>query len=451
MKRFFSTLLLLVVCSVAGFAAGQVLEKLKKIPQISDIREMKVDLFDEYYQFWFEQPVDHTDPSKGTFKQKVFLGHKKTDAPVIVELEGYKIWSEKAGELAVLLKGNQLTIEHRFFDQSVPEGEIPWEYLTIKQAADDQHEIIQAMKKNVYPASQWISTGISKGGQTTIFHRYFYPEDVDISVPYVAPLNLEYVDPRLGKFLEKLGTTKNNLESIFGGGSSQQDCHYAIRDFQLLCFKNRDRLLPRFKELAAQKGYTYQTAGGEARALNLIILEYPFAFWQWGNSCEEIPNAEEYDWDEILAYLTKVSAPDFFEDKYIEQMQPFFYAALTETGMYNYDIKPFKKYLEDEKENIDFSFTMPAGVVKKPFNATQMQAINKWLQTDAARILFVYGGNDPWYATEVDLKKNWKCRKYVRGDMSHTCRIKDFDPVSREDLIDTLKEWMTETKSRNEK
>ena len=73
-----------------------------------------------------------------------------------------------------------------------------------------------------------------------------------------------------------------------------------------------------------------------------------------------------------------------------------------------------------------------------------MKAINEWLQTDAERILFVYGGSDPWYATGVDLKKNGKCRKYVRGDMSHACRIKDFDPVSIEDLLDTLNEWMKE-------
>ena len=98
----------------------------------------------------------------------MLLGHKQSDAPVIVELEGYNIWSSEEGELANILKGNQLTIEHRFFDQSVPEGGIPWENLTIKQAADDQHEIIQAIRQKIYPASKWISTGISKGGQTTI-------------------------------------------------------------------------------------------------------------------------------------------------------------------------------------------------------------------------------------------------------------------------------------------
>ncbi len=45
-------------------------------------------------------------------------------------------------------------------------------------------------------------------------------------------------------------------------------------------------------------------------------------------------------------------------------------------------------------------------VLKKSlFNDKQMKAINEWLQTDAERILFVYGGSDPWYATGVDLKK----------------------------------------------
>ena len=217
MKKFLGTLLWICCCSVALFAEGNMLEKLKQIPQVSDIQELKVDSFEEYYQFWFEQPVDHNDPSKGTFKQKVLLGHKKQDAPVVAELEGYNIWSQQAGELTKLFNANQLTVEHRFFDESVPAGGIPWEYLTIRQAATDHHEIIQAIKTHLYPRSKWISTGISKGGQTTIFHRYFYPEDVDVSVPYVAPLNLEYIDPRLESFLEKLGANRLSLTDVMTG------------------------------------------------------------------------------------------------------------------------------------------------------------------------------------------------------------------------------------------
>lgn len=443
MRRALCTLMAVMICSVMAFAGDGVLEKLQQIPQVCNIKKLEVSPFREYYEFWFTQPVDHGNAAAGTFRQKVLLGHFSDAAPVIVELEGYAIGSAKAGELAGLFKGNQLTIEHRFFDKSVPEGGIPWEYLTIKQAADDQHAIIQAVKQQLYPSSKWVSTGISKGGQTTIFHRYFYPDDVDVSVPYVAPLNLEYVDPRLDKFLNKLGMVKEGVGSFFGTGSVPENCRYSVRDFQILCFKHLDELLPHLKRTATENGYTFKKVGGEERALQLMILEYPFAFWQWGNSCEEIPDTEEAgDWEEIFDYLAKVSTPDFFEDSYIERMQPFFYAALTEIGMYDYNIKPFKKFLKDNK-NIDFSFTWPEGAERKPFNAVQMKKINEWLQTDAEKILFVYGGSDPWYATAVDLKKNDKCRKYVRGDMSHVCRIKDIDPVSREDLIETLREWLS--------
>lgn len=443
MRKICCVLVLMLLFTATVFAGEGVLERLRMIPQISDIKELKIDEFNEYYQFCFEQPIDHTNPSKGTFKQRVLLGHRDYNAPVIVELEGYYLYTPEAGELTRLFKGNQLTIEHRFFDGSVPEGNIPWDCLTIKQAADDQHAIIQAIKKQIYPSAKWVSTGISKGGQTTIFHRYFYPADVDVSVPYVAPLNLEYVDPRLEKFLDRLGNGKGNFNTMFAG-EDVNAAHWTVRDFQLLCFKNQDKLAGMLDSLAQARNYTYQTVGGVKRALQLIILEYPFAFWQWGHNPADIPEEESSEWSEIFDYLVRISSPDFFEDKYMERMRPFFYAALTETGMYEYNIKPFKKYMPDEKDNIDFSFAMPAGVVQKAFNEAQMKAINKWLQTDAEKILFVYGGSDPWYATGVDLKNNWKCRKYVRGDMSHTCRIKDFDPVSKEDLIDTLKEWLEE-------
>ncbi len=441
MRRFCSVLAIMLLFSATVFAGDGILEKLRAIPHISDIKTLEVANFKEYYQFYFEQPIDHADPSKGTFRQRVLLGHNDVCAPVIAELEGYGIHTAEAGELAMLFNGNQLTIEHRFFDSSVPEGDIPWDCLTIKQAADDQHEIIQAVKKEIYPDSKWVTTGISKGGQTTIFHRYFYPEDADVSVPYVAPLNLEYIDPRLEKFLDRLGNGKGGFNSMFAG-EDVNAVRWTVRDFQLLCFRNQERLAVMLDSLAQAKGYTYQTVGGVKRALQLLILEFPFSFWQWGYNPADIPEEESAEWNEIFGYLVRVSSPDFFEDKYIERMRPFFYAALTETGMYAYNVKPFKKYMPDEDNSIDFSFAMPAGVGRKSFNEGQMKAIEKWLQTKAEKILFVYGGRDPWYATGVNLKDNWKCRKYVRGDMSHLCRIKDFDPVSKEDLMDTLKEWL---------
>lgn len=440
MKRLIVVLVLSALV-LEGRAEKQVLEKLQQIKEVSGIKEMQVEPFAEYYEFWYEQPVDHDNPAGGTFKQKVLLGHKKEKAPVIVELQGYSIWTADEGELAGLLKGNQLTIEHRFFDKSVPEGGIPWEYLTIRQAAADQHEIIQAIRAKIYPQSKWITTGISKGGQTTIFHRYFYPEDVDISVPYVAPLNLKKTDPRIEKFLSRAGVNKGEWGSLFfGNGDAQRNCYYSVRDFQLVCFKNKKELLPLFEGYAGEKGYTFTKAGGLERALELVILEFQFSFWQWGHECGNIPE-EEDGLDMIFEYLVKVSSPSFFDDNEIRRMQPFFYAALTEIGMYEYQVKPFRKYIED-KDNITFDFTLPEGVKLKPFDEAQMEAVNRWLQTDAEKMLFIYGGRDPWSATAVDLKNNDKCSKYIRGDMDHTCRIRHFEEITKMDILETLKDWM---------
>ena len=76
-------------------------------------------------------------------------------------------------------------VEYRYFLESTPEPK-DWQYLTAENSADDLHAITTAFK-NIY-SGKWIATGISKGGQTTLLYRTFYPDDVDISIPYVAPL-----------------------------------------------------------------------------------------------------------------------------------------------------------------------------------------------------------------------------------------------------------------------
>ncbi|MCC8174546.1 MAG: peptidase [Odoribacter sp.] len=425
------------------YAEGYLWEKLQNIPEISDIEKINVSPFEEYYLCWFEQPIDHDNPGKGTFKQKVYIGHTKQNAPVIVELEGYEMGSPVAGELTERLKGNQLKIEHRFFDKSVPAGvNIPWEYLTIQQAATDQHKIIETIKREIYPDSKFITTGISKGGQAVIFHRYFYPEDVNASVAYVAPLNLKQVDPRIEKFLNKQGKSKEKFGSTFfsAKASSSEACFWDIRDFQLTCFKNIESILPLFEEYTKEHDYTFELVGGSKRALELTILEYQFAFWQWGNNCSDIPMEDE-GLEILCEHLIKVSPPSFFEDSHIQQLQPFFYSALTEIGMYDYNIKPFKKYLDD-KANIGFMFAFPKDAELKPFNEKQMADINLWLQTTASSMLFIYGGIDPWSATAVDLKVNPACNIYIKGDMHHGCRISSFEAITQQDIMDTLKYWL---------
>ncbi|WNG31553.1 hypothetical protein F0U62_16010 [Cystobacter fuscus] len=54
--------------------------------------------------------------------------------------------------------------------------------LTVQQAAGDYHRVIGAFKP-LY-SGHWLTTGGSKGGLAAVFHRAFYPDDVDATVAY---------------------------------------------------------------------------------------------------------------------------------------------------------------------------------------------------------------------------------------------------------------------------
>jgi len=414
---------LLFVLSIGLAACTQPLTLEEKLNQIPNVTVQKITgdtTYAEYYELYFTQALDHENPEAGTFKQRVLLGHHAIEKPMVVEIQGYNIWTEKAGELSKLLNANQLTIEHRYFKNSMPDS-LDWKYLNIKQAAADQHKVIQALKK-IYK-NKWITTGISKGGQTTIYHRFFYPNDVDVSVPYVAPQNLAREDKRIHKHLATVGS---------------KECRDKIYQFQLACFKNKKELLPLAKTHAEEKGYSFSM--GLEKALDLAILEYSFAFWQWGGTkSEDIPSPDAKAQD-LFKHLVRVSGMDFFDEISLKPSLAFYHQALTEIGMYSYEVAPFKPYISYEKD-LTFDHVFPNEPIRK-FNPESMIQVNKWLQTDAEKMLFIYGEWDTWSATAVDLKDNTKCKKFVNPEGSHGTRIRNFPAEMKTEIIKTLEEWL---------
>ncbi|MCH2225536.1 MAG: aminopeptidase [Crocinitomicaceae bacterium] len=405
----------------------ELLDKLKAIPSVKEVNVLKIcDHFIEHYEIWFEQKVDPQKKNSSTFRQRVLLAHASTDAPVIVELQGYQIHSLRSGELAELFQGNQITIEHRFFAESKPDGGIPWDQLTISNAASDQHLIIEELKKAIYPNNKFVTTGISKGGQTTMIHRSMYPKDVDASVCYVAPLNFEREDTRIYHFLDTVGTNEQRFK---------------IREFQNLCFERKATMIDLLEKKAEENEYLWDV--DLERALELYVLEYSFAFWQWGAySFDQIPD-EGATSDSILNHMLNVSGVSFFESKGVANLRPFFWAALTELGMYGYDYEPFKDYLS-KKEVYTFDFTFPEGN-QKEFNPIAMQKVNDYIQKDATQMMFIYGGLDTWVATAVQLSDEAKKRdlkKHVLSTGHHGTRIRHFEKNKQKEIIETLENWM---------
>ena len=385
---------------------------------IADIPEVENSV--HRVEFEFTQPVNHKNPDGETFTQRVILNHVGYDRPTVVKFEGYGLYSKDRGELAKILNANQITIEHRYFKESKP-ATPDWKYLTIWQAATDHHTIIQAFK-DLY-SRKWVSTGISKGGQATMYHRRFYPDDVTAGVPYVAPLNFSKEDERVYDFLDTLGS---------------EECRQKIFAFQKELFKRKGQLLKMYQTYAKQKDY--QFAMGIDRAYELNILEYPFAFWQWGKGkCEHIPGTDATN-EELFRHLVSIADGSFFEKEGVAYNRPFFYQALTQIGMYGYKVAPFQQYLEDTS-NITFDEIFP-DIAHKPFDTSVMKDVHQWLKRKGDNMLYIYGGSDPWTATSFTPGENTNAVKMVKPQGSHKTRIKSFSLSRRDSIYTVLENWL---------
>ena len=403
--------------------------QIKKIPGVKKVKEINIsDHFKRCYEIWFEQHIDPNDKNAGTFLQLVYLSECDASAPVVAELEGYTAYSARTNELTSLLKANQIRIEHRYFDQSAPKKGIPWETLTVENAAYDHHVIINALRDAIYPTNKFISTGISKGGQTTMLHRSFYPNDVDASVCYVAPLNLTREDPRIYSFLAAVATAEERK---------------AVYTFQVLCFEKKTELTSLLQTIADKNGYAWDIP--IVKAFEYYVLEYSFAFWQWGAyEAANIPNTDSSD-SLILSHLINVSGISFFEKHGVKDLQPYFYAALTEMGIYGYQYEPFSKYLSQQSDYL-FDFTAPDGRPTE-FDPAPMKKLNDFIQNEAETILFIYGEYDTWSATAVELSEAAKERglkKFVNPGGHHGTRIGSFDSKTKAEILNTIVGWIGE-------
>jgi hypothetical protein len=417
------TIAILIVLAAHTIYSQTVLqEKIEELPGIISIEQIDANRFyTEVFEIYFEQPLDHNNPDGKKFKQRMYLSHIDESLPIVLNTAGYNVDSNRVIELAEILQSNNLIVEHRYFGKSAPE-KMEWEYLTVEQAAADHHKIIESFKK-IYDG-KWITSGISKGGQTTIFHRYFYPDDVDVSVPYVAPLNIAQEDPRIYSFLRSVGS---------------EECRKNMIDFQREVLKRKRDLLPLFKDEYESLGYTY-SLGSDDYIFEYVVLEYGFAFWQWQNeTCEEIPPLDASN--EVLFYHLITNSPiKYLSDQGVKPIAPFFYQAYAEIGYYGYDITDFRDLLTEVKQPTTTIF-LPKGTDPE-FNYPLMQKINTWVQKEGNNMLFIYGENDTWSAPAVQLTGETNAVKMVKKGGSHRTRIKHFSDEEKEIIYNTLEKWL---------
>lgn len=414
-----SALACLAVLAFGAQSATEIQIRLKALPHVSNVQIVgRSQTRNVTFDLSFSQPVDHQKPDARHFIQHVFILHTGFDKPVMLGTEGYAARGPEGGELQYMLPNpNLITVEHRYFGRSIP-APCTWEDLTVKNAAADMHEIVMALK-TLY-TSKWVATGVSKGGQTALFYKCFYPNDVDATVAYVAPINIGQEDPRLTQFLETVGdeTTRKR-----------------IKDYQIALLKREDEVLnilnadPSKFSMGVHKAYEYG------------VLELPFAFWQYGSNPEGVPSPDAPA-SELAAEYKKVGPMYYYSDAGIRQFQAFQYQAFTEIGYYNYDITDFKPYLKANPNPTNMDLCPPGTKEKIVYNPQTLAFVFHYLQYEAQNVAFIYGETDAWSATQMQLLGRTNALKMVVKNAYHNASVTAGTAEQKTLFVKTLSEWL---------
>lgn len=398
-------------------------KKLRCLPEV-DVKAVSADpslpVGIKQFEIKFKQPIDHDYPSAGTFEQRLVLLHRSETEPMVLQTSGYSIFGIRQSTLMRTYDTNQLQVEHRFFSNSSPEPK-DWSKLNIRQSAVDFHRITQAFKL-IYKNS-WVGTGASKGGMTSVYHRFFYPNDLDGTVADVAPLSYTTTDDRYIDFVDRVG------------GEKYADCREKLKQLQIKLLENRSTLVP---TIAGE----FDHLGSADLAFEHAVVESQFIFWQYKNpedsdvGCDQIP--VEGSPEEMLEYLQEINGLDGYTDEGLEGFLAYYFQAATELGNPGNQVAHLKSLLK-------YPFTIdqytPKGVTYS-YSNSWMHRVKTWIKEDARDIVFVYGEFDPWSAGAfpAGAEANNMHHFWVKGG-NHGANFMQLDATQRRGAMAVISKW----------
>ena len=428
-----STVVAAVAASMIGFvpaapaqaAPPDIATQLAAIPGMTVSEQSSPGPGFRFFFLTYRQPVDHTKPNGPTFPQRLQLLHRGVDRPMVLHTTGYNMpeFAFRA-EPTTLVDGNQISVEQRFFEPSRP-NPADWSKLDIWQAATDHHRIVQALKP-IYN-QKWISTGASKDGMTSVYHRRFYPRDVDGVVAYVAPNDVNNADD-------------SAYDDFFDSVGSTPACEDSLEALQHEALARRTDMVNRYEAFAQERGLTFDRVFGTAdKAFEMSVLDLAWTFWQYSleTACPTVPPVTASS-DEIFDFINDVIGLDFYADQGILAYTPYFYQAATQLGW----PQPKFRYLRDvvHYPNLYVANSSLPPDLRAKHDAWPMVDVDRWVTGSASQMLFVYGSNDPWGAEQFH-PSGKDSYTYTAPGANHGANIARLTPADAAAASATVKRW----------
>lgn len=442
----------------AVVAALKSIENVAEVKPFINVGKSEETALGQCYYIKYKQPIDHDNPALGTYEQQVVLTYVGSDAPTILHTQGYALAGdhgknhnrldsidaptfmyEFASGLntdgSIKFTTNCVQVEYRYHGFSLPEGDKnSFKYLSAKQQSDDLHNIVTDLKKALLKG-KWLSTGVSKNGMTTYDYAYYYPGDVDVYVPFVAPLLFQNEDMRIGDYMIN-SAVKDYLPQIkaaFQKLVSDQKVLDATAQYVLKYYKeDKDYDVPADSVLHYTVEFAYERLFGKQSYGDVDV---------WSKFIpKEGDDPATYA---LFFYLDENDLRIFRQQSGTRgplrmRNDPFGMQVAVDQGNigYNYSwIKEGtlltdsdKKYFDDKEKANKASDKVELSYLVKDF-----------LKTTDCKMFFVYGENDPWTGAAIDDPTNENVKKMVIKNGTHNDAIPTYTADESKQLMDFVK------------
>jgi len=462
-KIFLSLFLLLSFCGTSAASFKDDLLKLNGVVSVDDIVQSGDSKpFAEKYIVTFTQYINWNNPDLGTFTQRVEIGFKGYDNVNVFNVGGYELYEDKIEtddehEISKIYNGNYINVEYRFFSKSKPEGlssesTALWEYLTDENASNDFHNIIEQLKEIL--SGRWVFTGESKGGQATNVFAYYFPNDADAYVSYVAPF-CDGIDD--GRAFNAIYTTIGNERY---GEEKAKEYRDLMLDFQVEAIKNRNYLQP----LLVSGDFSEYPLITPSRDFEGKVTDLVFGVWQYEQNFASFDEVMK-----ITPRVDDVSTPDVKENqKFLDGLfnlikddgsangdwfLPYLIQAATENGNYGLRLQP----LRDELAKIGLSLALTAKTEKNylalssftqeqldtfKFNPAMRNKMLEWTETNTSNVIMIYGDSDPWYFMRLPETDNKNIHVFISSKDAHNIKIKNMEEELSTEIKALLSTWL---------
>jgi PS-10 peptidase S37 len=262
---------------------------------------------------------------------------------------------------------------------------------------------------------------------TSVYHRRFFPSDLDATVAYVAPLSYGLEDARYIEFIKKVGADTYAM------------CRDKLNELQRTVLTRRAEVEPRMTE-------SYSALGGPAIALEHATLEMPFTFWQYqsptstNNGCNAIP-APDAPIATLYNYFRTVSYLSNFSDSGFQGFMPYYYQATYQLGAPGAEDAHLMDLLQ-HRETYKPAYYIPKEVAVPMFDADAMVDVQNWVKTEATKIIFIYGEYDPWSAGRFEIGTSGENYLFVAPGGNHGSNLARLSDADRASALGILQSWL---------